>query len=77
MSEKTGRFKVKLAPVDKTFFSMGSVIEPLCKTCENRSCQNPIEYVDVSVMGVTKKLPLYASQSGHSMVVDCEAYMRK
>lgn len=71
------KYEVKLVPIAKTLTTPIGVVEPLCQSCENKSCSNPIETTKVSVFGINKQLRLYVSNNKPQVVVQCEGYIAK
>lgn len=69
------RYRVKLNSMSKLAVGPGGVQFPLCESCINKECGNPITLVDVSVFGVMQKIKLYKSGSSFMAVINCEGYM--
>jgi len=69
------RYKAKHIPLDKLPVSINGVAEPLCESCANRDCSNPIRPCKVSVFGVTKVRKCYVSNNSPSFVVQCEGFI--
>lgn len=69
------RYKVKLISIAKLPVGPSGVNLPLCESCKNKECGNPISLVDVSVFGVSQKIKLYKSGSSLYGVYNCDGYM--
>jgi len=51
-------------------------IMPICETCATRDCSNPVEKMEVSIMGVTKKVKMFNRGIEPRAVVQCEGYIK-
>ena len=60
---------IQLQPTNKGYF------KPLCITCQSKDCENPIQFQDVSICGVTEKQRCWVSWMDVSIVVQCEGYI--
>lgn len=69
--------KCRKISLDKMIVTPGPKFVPLCQTCIQRDCGNPIEPREVSIYGIMKSWRLYISQGSPMAVVDCEAYLKK
>lgn len=69
------KYKVKLMSMAKLPVGPGGVHMPLCESCLNKECGNPISFVDISIFGVVEKIKLHKSGSGFMAVINCEGYM--
>ena len=68
--------KCKKIPVDRLLVGPTGIVDPLCQSCINRHCGNPIEPMDISIMGITRKWWLYKSGNNVTAVIECEAYQK-
>lgn len=48
---------------------------PLCQSCNNKGCGNPVSTVDISIFGIQQKVKVYRSGSSLMAVSSCEGYM--
>jgi len=69
------QYKVKLSSMAKLPVGPGGVQMPLCESCVNKECGNPVSLVDISVFGVLQKVKLYKSGSSFMAVTNCEGFM--
>jgi hypothetical protein len=69
--------KCRKVSLDKLIITPKGTFEPLCQTCMQRDCGNPIESKPICVFGVTKNWRLYINNNIPMAVVDCEAYIKK
>jgi hypothetical protein len=71
-------YKCKTVPPDRLIVTHNGVYEPLCNSCGTKDCTNPIEYVQISIMGETKKWRLYRkANSNPSIVINCNGYSKE
>jgi hypothetical protein len=68
------QYKCKTIPLAKLIVTAGGIVSPLCNDCKSKDCDNPIEKISVSVLGIEQKLRVWNSRSSTSMVVQCEGY---
>lgn len=68
------KYHVKLGSLSKLSVGPDGVQRPLCHSCKNSECGNPIELVQVSIFGVTEKMKLYRSGDNSLPVIRCEGY---
>jgi hypothetical protein len=52
----------------------GPIKETKCDTCKTSDCSYRIEKVNVSIVGVTKKMRCLIVGNYPSMVIDCDGY---
>ena len=69
------RFPCKKVSVEKLMIGPQGQMEPLCNSCINRECSNPIERKQISVFGVTKTYRLFCNSGNVHAIVDCEGYV--
>lgn len=68
-------YKVKLLSMTKLPVGPGGVVSPLCDSCVNRECGNPVSLVNITVFGIEKKTRLHRSGSSFMAVANCEGYI--
>ena len=54
---------------------MMDIKKPLCTSCYNKSCTNPIVVKKVSVMGIVHTSKLYQSGQRMFFVVKCDGFV--
>jgi len=68
------KYKTKTVSLDKLIIDHQGLVMPLCNTCQNNDCTNPIETVDVSFIGIVKPCKIINEYSARA-VVQCEGYI--
>jgi len=46
----------------------------LCDKCQTPDCENPIEFVSISILGVASKHRIYKNSTGGHQVVKCDGF---
>lgn len=69
--------KCKKVSLDKLIVTPRGTFEPLCQSCMQRDCGNPIEPRPIAIYGSMKTWRLYINHGAPMAVVDCEAYIKK
>ena len=71
------KYECKTVPLTKLVVTPVGPLTPLCNTCINKNCGNPVEEKSVSVFGKVEKHKIY-SRSGIDMriVIECKGYIR-
>lgn len=69
--------KCRKVSLDKLIITPRGAFEPLCQTCMQKDCGNPIESKHICIFSVAKSWRLYMSNGIPMAVVDCEAYIKK
>lgn len=72
--EYTGKYRVKTIPLTKLTVGLNGFVMPKCSTCKTRDCDNPIQSRDVSILGITRNLKVWAIGNRTEIVVDCDGY---
>ena len=67
-------YECQLLLASKVYSDYNKVIRPLCSTCTNESCMNPIVDCKVSVYGKIVSSRLYKTANSEFFVVSCEGY---
>lgn len=65
----------KKIPLSKLIITQDGVLEPLCNSCKNKTCEMPIEKKIISVMGINKEMRIYVSGRNVYMVVGCDGHV--
>lgn len=63
---------VSIASLSTTF---NKVVRPLCSSCKNRNCSNPIESKKVSIFGKVHSTRVYNTGSGFFIVSYCDGFI--
>jgi hypothetical protein len=58
----------------KILTDFNKVVKPLCSTCTNHSCTNPISEKKISVFGQVYTGRLFCSGDSYFMVTRCDGY---
>jgi len=67
--------KVKLMSIAKLPVGPGGVVPPLCDSCVNEECGNPVSLVNITIFGIERKTKLHKSGASLMAVVNCEGYI--
>lgn len=67
--------KVKLLSMAKLPVGPGGVVAPLCDSCINKECGNPVSLVSITIFGIEKKTRLHKSGGSLMAVANCEGYI--
>jgi hypothetical protein len=68
-------YKCKTISVAQLTISPIGFVMPLCESCKVKDCTNPIEKINVSVVGVSKKIRAFNRGLEPRFVVQCEGYI--
>jgi len=66
------QYSVETISVDKAPLTASGVLEPLCNSCINPDCSNPIKEKTISIVGKQVKYRLYIIGNVSLMVVGCK-----
>ena len=66
-------YKCKVIPLVKIIPGF----KPLCDRCTCRDCDNPLEKKTVSILGVNKKMKVFAMGTSVGIVASCEGFIEK
>ena len=69
-------FECKTIPVLKPILNSEGAVEPLCNSCTQVDCSNPVHKKKVSVFGVNKEWYIYMAGGQMYQVVSCMGYQR-
>ena len=69
-------YKCQTVSVSQLSITFGGFFMPLCKTCGTKDCTNPIEKMEISILGVTKKIETFNKGTDPRFVVQCEGYIK-
>lgn len=70
-------YQCKMIDVSRLNIGPQGFVLPLCNSCKTKDCTNPIESMNISVVGVVRKIRLYNRGSEPKIVVECEGYIKK
>lgn len=68
-------FECKLVPVDKLMVEPKGIKEPLCNSCVQPDCDNPIRKHSISLMGKPLSWRLWVVNNQVRQVVSCVGYV--
>lgn len=68
-------FKCKIVPFDKFLIGPNGVVPPLCNSCLQTECTNPIRSKTVSFLGVNSQWRLWVLNNSCHQVIDCAGYV--
>lgn len=67
------QYRCTLKPLT-TFAGNPSNFCTMCDKCGTLDCDNPIEFVSISILGKTSKHRIYKTISGSHQVVQCDGF---
>ncbi len=67
-------YDVKIVPADHTIVTEKGVFEPMCNSCINTECTNPIQTISISEFGKIKRDRLWVVNNTYRVVVACKGY---
>jgi len=67
-------YECKIMPATRIYADFNKVIKPLCSTCVNHGCENPIVEHKISVFGVIQTTRLYKTGTHMFQVTECDGY---
>lgn len=70
-------YRCQKVPIEKLVVLPTGIFMPLCNSCGARDCDNPIEPVQISIMGVVKTIKAYNVSGRASFVYECEGFIDK
>jgi len=70
-------YECEIVPANKILTGFNKVVNPLCSSCTNTGCTNPIVEKKVSVFGQVKTSRLYDMGTMSYYVVRCDGYFKE
>ena len=67
------QYRCTLRPLT-TFAGDPKSFKTMCDRCGTLDCENPIEFVSISILGKTAKHRIYKTVSGSHHVVQCDGF---
>jgi len=67
-------FECKTVPLTKPALTHEGAMEPLCNTCVQLECDNPIRKKKVSILGKTEEWYVLVTGSQAYQVIQCTGY---
>jgi hypothetical protein len=67
-------YDCEIVPATRVLTDFNKVIHPLCTTCSNSGCSNPIVEQKISVFGMIKTTRIYDLGDTKFYVLKCEGY---
>ena len=68
-------YQCHLISISQLIATPAGFITPLCDKCEIKDCDNPIEKVKISILGVMKEMKVFNVGNEPKIVVQCEGYL--
>lgn len=68
-------FECKTQPILRPILNEKGVIAPLCNTCIQVECSNPIKKKSISIFGKTEQWNVYMARDQAYQVTHCAGYM--
>ena len=69
-------FECKTIPILHPILNSQGIAEPLCNTCTQLDCSNPIRKKTISILGKTEQWHIYIIGNQAYQVVQCVGYMK-
>jgi len=69
-------YKCQTANISQLNVTANGFFMPLCETCKTMDCTNPIEKMNISILGVIKEVKTFNRGIEPRFVVQCEGYAR-
>ena len=70
-------FNCQTIPVGRLLVDHNGVSQPLCNSCLQTECTNPIKTQTISIMGVPQKWRVWALNNAVRQVVQCAGYINE
>jgi hypothetical protein len=70
-------YRCQKIPIERLVVLPSGIFTPLCNSCGAKDCDNPIEPVQISIMGVAKTMKAYNVSGRASFVYECEGFIDK
>lgn len=67
------QYRCTLRPL-ATFVGDPNSFKTVCDRCGTLDCENPIEFVNISILGKTSKHRIYKTVSGSHQVIQCDGF---
>jgi hypothetical protein len=68
-------YDVQTITIDNLPLSHKGALEPLCNTCVQESCTNPVRSRTISVFGEVREWRLLGTYGQHHMVISCAGFV--
>jgi hypothetical protein len=68
-------YECQLMPIDKAVLDAKGFHRPLCDTCANPDCSNPIRVTTISIMGIPTKMRVWTLHRLARIVIECKGYV--
>jgi len=70
-------YRCKMINISRLNVGHQGFISSICDSCKTKDCTNPIESMNISLIGVVKKARVYNRGGEPKIVVECEGYIKK
>lgn len=67
------QYKCALKPLT-TFTGDPGKFMTMCDKCNSADCENPIEFISISILGKTSKHRVFKTNSGCHQVISCDGF---
>jgi len=68
-------YKARTISLAQLTVTTKGLIRPLCNSCKNKDCENPIEEKEVWVFGFKEQMKCYCVSSNIDIVINCDGYV--
>jgi len=70
------QFNCQTVPLTKVTYDANGTLEPLCNTCCQTECTNPIREKTIIIQGLPHKWHVYAAGEIFHQVIQCDGFVR-
>lgn len=67
-------YKARTIPLTQLRVGRRGFVESLCTNCKSRDCENPIEWREIPVVGIPKRMRVWVSGNRVAMVDACVGF---
>ena len=68
-------YKCETISLQKMLIGPKGSLEPLCNICKAKDCTNPVQWQNISIMGVKKKFKILTVGDYYYAVIKCEGFL--
>jgi hypothetical protein len=68
-------YDCNLVPLNKMIYGKDGMILPLCNSCKAKDCTNPIQFTEISLLGIKIKCKAFVRFSNFYAVTKCTGYL--
>jgi len=68
-------YKCETISLQKMLLGPKGVVGTLCNNCQAKDCTNPVQWQNISIIGVKKKFRVLVVGDEYYAVIKCEGYL--